>query len=412
MNTEQAVIIKKKFERTVHMNRDNRLTIKVMAFVVAIFIIIGGGVFLIENNYQTHRFSYPHLKVKKWQADTKPLISKQEFQHDLQQVSRSNGSNISFDQIQSIVIPGLRGAWSINHKTQQPVLGRDWVPQGLAQNDKYFFVSAYDGKHKLDSVIFVISKSTEKYVRTIILPSKSHVGGITYDYQNKHLWVSNDHQKFAGLLMFNDHEIDSHNASAQKKPIKGKSFNLPWAAKTSGLNYFNYQLVVVKYGKDRNSRSVITMPFNKQGLPKQPSIAELKKIMNHHSSKQTIQGLIDDDLIQSMAPGYDRMQGLATTTRGLSIFSQSNGDANSNILVKVPNQNSGTQFDFFAPAGGVKTFQVPPAVEQISVNNPHDNRLALLFESGANKYRKQRSMYVGPYSMITDRIVILPIRER
>ncbi|GEK29423.1 hypothetical protein [Furfurilactobacillus siliginis] len=377
-------------------------------------VILGGaitaGMFFKENHDHAKRFTYTNLHVKKWQADTKPLITQAEFDQNIRKVNQDNSGKTKLKNWDSVVIPGLRGAWSINHQTKKPTLGKDWVPQGLTQNQDYYFISAYDGDHRLNSLIFVVNKHTGKYVKTLLLNNKSHVGGLAYDQHHQRLWISEDSSKYAGLAAVSQKEIDDYHAEQVKGPISTKKFNLPWAARTSGLDFYNNQLVIVKYGQDKQSRAIIAMPVQEDGYPVKVTDEILGKAYSSNVD-HFIDGLVKQHVINSFAPGYDRMQGLTTTEHGLTMFSQSNGDKNAKILVKEPNKRSGRDFNFFAPAGGVTGFHVPPSVEQISINNPDDNQLAMLFESGAAKYRKERESKFGPYPMISDRLLILPIVE-
>ncbi len=63
------------------------------------------------------------------------------------------------------------------------------VPQGLCLACSYFLITAYDYKNELNSVVYVVSRSSKSYITTIVLPSKKQkVGGIAYDGTN--VWIS------------------------------------------------------------------------------------------------------------------------------------------------------------------------------------------------------------------------------
>ena len=62
------------------------------------------------------------------------------------------------------------------------------VPQGLCLAGSYFLITAYDYKKELNSVVYVVSRSSKSYITTIVLPSKAKVGGIAYDGTN--VWIS------------------------------------------------------------------------------------------------------------------------------------------------------------------------------------------------------------------------------
>lgn len=82
----------------------------------------------------------------------------------------------------SYVIPGL---------TVTNVAGFNstrMVPQGITFAGQYLLISAYDYTKKQESVIYIMDKSTRKYITTLVLPHKGHVGGIAYDGEN--VWIT------------------------------------------------------------------------------------------------------------------------------------------------------------------------------------------------------------------------------
>lgn len=62
------------------------------------------------------------------------------------------------------------------------------VPQAIAFWDKYLFISAYDYTKQCESVIYIMNKDTRKYITTLVLPHKGHVGGIASD--GTYLWIA------------------------------------------------------------------------------------------------------------------------------------------------------------------------------------------------------------------------------
>ena len=51
----------------------------------------------------------------------------------------------------------------------------------------YLLVSAYDSKRIDNSVVYVMSRSSKKLLTTVVLPNKTHAGGLAYDGRN--LWI-------------------------------------------------------------------------------------------------------------------------------------------------------------------------------------------------------------------------------
>lgn len=82
----------------------------------------------------------------------------------------------------SIIIPGLKMTNVAGFNTT------GMVPQSVTFAGDYMLISAYDISKKQDSVIYVVNKSTRKYITTIVLPHNGHVGGIAFDGVN--VWMT------------------------------------------------------------------------------------------------------------------------------------------------------------------------------------------------------------------------------
>lgn len=381
-------------------------------FILPIILLLAGvaiGFFYVKDKIRYQNMVATAQEVPKWQADTHPLVKKQEIMQLLKKVNKANKQGDSVSDLKAVTIPGLRGAWSIDHKTKKAAFGNDWVPQGLTQSKEDYFVSVYDGDHKLNSLIYVIDKKTGTYKKSLILHSKAHVGGVSYDSTFKRLWFSDDTKEEAGLSYISEPEIQAYQAEKSQEAIHSTGVRLPWASKTSGIALYNNQLIIVKYGLNKDDRSVVAIPLNAQsGLPEKFT-KKMDEILDQTTDYNGfIDALIKEKIIQSIAPGWDRMQGLAIASFGLSIFSQSNGDSNSKIWVENPNDKSGTKFDFTPPTEGVRMFQVPPSVEQVSLDVPNTTNFSMLFESGAKKYRETGTFLNRP--AIVDRILVLPLK--
>ena len=81
----------------------------------------------------------------------------------------------------SYVIPGLVGT------NVGGFYATRMVPQSVTFAGNYLLISAYDYTKKQESVIYVMNKTTRKYITTIVLPHTGHVGGITFDGEN--VWI-------------------------------------------------------------------------------------------------------------------------------------------------------------------------------------------------------------------------------
>ena len=392
---------------------------RVILSVFGLVLLLGLGlVFLtIKNNYTYQNLIATPSQVPKWEADVRPLQSEKQVKGQLQKLNQKNaGKEVSLTDSKFVVIPGLRGAWSIDPKNDEAAFGTDWVPQGLTQSADDYYVSVYDGDHHLNSLIFQIDKKSKKYVKTLILNSKAHVGGITYDDDHQRLIYSDDTDKMAGFGYLDQARIDAYQASQQQAPIKSEKINWQIGIRTSAITMYQQQLIVAKYGFHQNDRSIVSIPLNKAGFP--PTISDqgsemLAKVVDTADKKTLekvfIESLIKSGYISSFNHGWDRMQGISLSKSGIMIVSQSNGRRQGKLLIRyrMPDPSRWEKMNLTSIAKGPATVAIPRAVEEVSINR-EGTELAMIFESGAKKYRKNKYPFLPPDYM--DRILILPMQ--
>lgn len=353
-------------------------------------VALGFGGWALIDHYQYSQLVDQPSDVKKWEADPRPLQSKSAAIKQIKAIRQSDPlEKRAATNAKLVVIPGLRGAWSINAKTKKAGFGNNWVPQGFTQSKDAIYMSLYDNNHKLNSIIVQVNKHNAKYNKTLILRSKSHVGGITYDIDHQRLLWSDDaaQTKGAGISYVSQREIDAYSAKATQQPIKSTQIELHLAGPTSAITLYNNQLVFVKYGQNKKNRSILALPLNANGLPA-PITMKQKKVINSSNN------------------GWDRLQGIAVAKSGLTLLSQSNGSAPGKIWILVPGNKSWTKLDFTAPKSGSKIINVPNSVEDISLD-PSEKHISMIFESGAKAYREAGTFMHRPSYM--DRVIILPV---
>ncbi|OJG13112.1 hypothetical protein RU94_GL001410 [Enterococcus asini] len=355
-------------------------------------------------------------EVPKWEADPRPLQSENVVLKKLKKLNRKNDNkDVSLTDGKLIVIPGLRGAWSIDHKTKKAAFGTGWVPQGLTQSKDHYYVSAYDGEHRLNSVIFQIDKQSKKYVKTLILSSKAHVGGITYEDEHQRLIYSDDTNQVAGFGYIDQAVIDEYQASVLKKPIESQKKEWKIGLRTSAITTYQNQLVVAKYGFHPNERSIVTIPLNQAGYP--PKITDrgsqlLADAIGTADKKELekvfIEALLEEGYISSFNHGWDRMQGISLSKSGMMIVSQSNGLKPGKLLIRyrVPDLKNWRKSNVTKDFTGPDAVTIPRSVEEVSIND-EETELAMIFESGAKKYREAPSVLLPGNYM--DRILVLPM---
>lgn len=85
-------------------------------------------------------------------------------------------------------------------------------PQAITFAGKYLLITAYDTYSEEKSVIYVMNKYNRKLLTVIVLPNKTHGGGICYD--GKTVWVTNG-QKISGVAF-----TDINCAASKNLPTK------------------------------------------------------------------------------------------------------------------------------------------------------------------------------------------------
>ncbi|MDT2743510.1 hypothetical protein P7G87_10605 [Enterococcus asini] len=391
---------------------------RVALIVVGILVLVG---VVLTGMYVKNKQGYESLidkasEVPKWEADPRPLQSENVVLKKLKKLNRKNDNkDVSLTDGKLIVIPGLRGAWSIDHKTKKAAFGTGWVPQGLTQSKDHYYVSAYDGEHRLNSVIFQIDKQSKKYVKTLILSSKAHVGGITYEDEHQRLIYSDDTNQVAGFGYIDQAVIDEYQASVLKKPIESQKKEWKIGLRTSAITTYQNQLVVAKYGFHPNERSIVTIPLNQAGYP--PKITDrgsqlLADAIGTADKKELekvfIEALLEEGYISSFNHGWDRMQGISLSKSGMMIVSQSNGLKPGKLLIRyrVPDLKNWRKSNVTKDFTGPDAVTIPRSVEEVSIND-EETELAMIFESGAKKYREAPSVLLPGNYM--DRILVLPM---
>lgn len=390
--------------------------------LLLIGILIVAVVRIVESNYDTYvNEIYTAKQVPKWSADQEPLLTQAAFNQTVAKYSKNQLSKATLKKARTVIVPGLHGAWSLNYQTKKAAFGSNWIPQGLAENQQSYFISAYDGNHQLNSLIFVVDKSTGKYQKSLILPRKSHVGGLAVDEDHDLLWVSDDTNQSARIRAISFKQIDQYDAVKSQKPIGAKQIApLRWASRSSGLVYFKNNLLIVKYGRETGSHSVVDIAVNaKTGLVQKSSMRTVKltkqltnQLTKNNSPAAYAKIMQDQKIIKSYTTGFKRMQGLAVvpfedSSAVLTLYTQSNGQAASNLIINIADFNQQLDFNQIKklnqPSKSESTIKLPPSVEQISVD-PQNHKISLIFEGAAREYRNfNLGLFRKPF---IDRLII------
>lgn len=268
------------------------------------------------------------------------------------------------DYKKSFPIPGMIS-------TNVAEFGSDtMIPQGITVAKSHFFVTAYDSKSVENSVVYVLSKDDRTLETTIILPNKSHAGGIAFD--GKNLWITQ--AKTLRSIPYSDvQEAIKNEESYIELSSYGVEATLPQQAAT--VTYYKKLLWVASYDELKPGYLVSYKISNKG---KNPQLTPLKTI--------------------SMPT---RVQGIAFSSNGRLILSRS-------CQTNPKQRGYMHQLDVYKPnlkkaskgiisLGKVRnTVAVPTMNEEITISG---NRLYIVFESVSFYTAEQR----------VDRVCALPV---
>ncbi|KRN21327.1 hypothetical protein [Lacticaseibacillus camelliae] len=269
------------------------------------------------------------------------------------------------------VIPGLGQTKSLTTGVKGQVgISKTMDPQGLTVTPKYVVISAYSRDNQYDSVLYFLSKRSGRFVKQMVLPNASHVGGLAYDPVSKRLWVTTETAQNTASLSAYDAKTwqqanfaHGHHASQFDQVV-----SLNRVKRASFLTYHNNALYVGFFDQSTQG-SFVALPLTEQGMP---DVANRRRVelrgANHPGSYTTSK----------------RLQGV-TFYHGEILFSQSFGPNSSSILA-FDNDGQRTWLDFDGD-DTLKTVKLPPYLEQIYADGED---LYVLFESGSARYRKAK----------------------
>ena len=140
------------------------------------------------------------------------------------------------------IIPGLETTKSYSFKQKKLSIADKMTPQGLTVADKYLLITAYDGDHEHASVIYVLDKSTGKYLKTVQIKGRPHLGGIAYDPIAKNIWITGSMGKASALMAFSLKTLKRYRGHM---PIEyDHQISIPSLERASALTYYDDQLFV------------------------------------------------------------------------------------------------------------------------------------------------------------------------
>lgn len=242
------------------------------------------------------------------------------------------------------------------------------TPQGLCVVGKYLLISAYCYTKTHNSVIYVLNKDTQEFVKEVVLDGIPHTGGLAYDKEHQMIWVSTYRNGKASASCFSFKALERYDLEEVKGPITYTyEYDLYTLERDSFMTYADGYLyvgyfsvktngVVQKFKIDKNGGLA-----TKSGI----SIGVRKKIALPEEIKEI------PKKIQGIAIYQDKI--LMTQSYGLtksSLFVHNDSDS----MYRTDGNST------------VNKISMPQKVQQIYIDG---NELYVLFESAAYAYRAQ-----------------------
>ncbi|MFK4789973.1 hypothetical protein [Microbacterium sp. ZW T5_56] len=297
----------------------------------------------------------------------------------------------------SVPIPGLYGAYGLKRSSgdaaYQLVLSKGFTPQGLALSDDQVFVSAYDHKHKLNSVVFVFDYSGA-FVKTISLRNKAHVGGIGYDEEARVLWIGDARDGRAAISGILQDTIDTYDVHALTPIEYAVSFIVDSLEGVSTLDFHGDLLWASYFTNDPDDSQIQVFSLD-YSEPDDEGFVELTDVGD------TDRSYIDEDgehhIFADLAlTAPKEVQGLAFDDTHLYV-AQSFGTKNS----RLTRYDLAVDEDSAVFTNGV-SIELPPYLEQIALSGEDGvSDIHPLFESAQPAYRKKVDVFVDRIVTIT-----------
>lgn len=274
-------------------------------------------------------------------------------------------------------VPGLLGAWSLSNSKNKLEFTEYLTPQGIAISKKYIFVSAYDHKKEVNSVIYVIDRKKKKFVKTVVMKDMAHLGGIYFDENNDELWATGNWSKDEDIIIFDLKQIEDYDIQKEKVLKPKYIFKLASISRSSALTIFDKKLYVAVFDRT-DFGSVQVFDITRKGK---------KKYLDNLSAKPR-SVFYSDTSFRSIK----QTQGIDLNDESM-ILSASFGTRYSRLV------------RYRREAGGfykARMAKLPPYLEQIVYEN---DTIFGIFEGSALAYRERTSKIVDRILQLDERIL-------
>ena len=267
-------------------------------------------------------------------------------------------------------VPGLVATKSYDFKAKKWDTADSMTPQGLTVAGTYILITAYDGAHDHNSVVYVLNKRTGKYIKTIQIAGRPHLGGIAYDPKAKNIWITGSMGQSSALMSFTMSALKKYRLGSRIPIEYNNKISIPTMERASAVTYYDDQLFVGlfnMYGKGRIAAYTISRSGkNKNSITNN----EIKSVTGNVSWSDPAGEASMDKQIQGIAIYNDKI-----------FLSQSYGSGNSRLYVFPV-----TAVNSLDEKNASLVIEMPPYLEQITA---YKGQLLCLFESGSKIYAKR-----------------------
>lgn len=267
------------------------------------------------------------------------------------------------------VVPGLEATKSYNFSNKKYDTATKMTPQGITVAGKYILITAYDGAHEHASVIYALDKKTGKYLKTMQVSGRPHLGGIAYDPKGENVWITGSIGKSSALMSFPLSSVTNYNQKLHEPIVYNHKVPIPALQRASALTYYDDQLFVGYFNLDGRGR-VASYTFSRRGKNKN-SIA--------NNEIKTVTGSVAWSDPSGETSMDKQIQGIAIYDNKI-FLSQSYGSKDSKLYI-FPS----TALDELDEKNAEIVINMPPYLEQITA---YKGQLLCIFESGAQQYAR------------------------
>lgn len=365
---------------------------KFLKFIAALLALAAvGGCFYYyyyqQKQQQAQFYARPVVKLAKdgtsinpaWQAGPAYRRRLNSKYSNLYQAAFQTPANTKIGA--NVPIPGLRQTRATNLQTHKLGKCHAMTPQGITIAGEYLLISAYDGEHQHASVLYCLDKKTGRYLKTIQVAGKPHLGGIAYDPVGRNIWLTGENSAGSALMSISLTAVKKQHGH---QPIAYQQvINLPTIERASTVTYFDNQLFVGFFNNYDHGK-VAAYPLARSGIFKNSIASDQIKSVTGQATWSMEAGSATMD---------QQIQGI-TFYRDWIFLSQSFGGQDSKLYIFPV-----SAINNLDEKNAQKVITFPPYLEQITVQ---DGQLLCLFESGSK-------MYARDSIMVMDRVLSVNI---